>query len=163
MKKLFFIIAMLVTVTAVAQYTVYHGEEFTATATPNAGWQFVGWYDGETLVSTDNPYTWVVTESVNLTAKFERIALQININVVPEGAGSVTTNIIGQVLEIKAVPNLLHTFKHFDTPEGIIKENPMRWEMNTEASIVAVFQRSGKLLWVLGGLFIFALILFFKP
>ena len=44
-------------------------EEFTTTATPCLGYEFVGWYSGETLLSTDLTYTFTVTQ--NVTAKFE--------------------------------------------------------------------------------------------
>lgn len=46
--------------------------ELTLTATPNAGWRFVRWSDG----NTDNPRTLVVTEAVTLSAEFEEIPPQ---------------------------------------------------------------------------------------
>ena len=147
MKKLLLIIFLFATVTAFGQYNVYHGEEFTATATPNPGFVFVGWYEGETLISTDNPYTWGVTESVNLTAKFERIMLQININVQPPGAGTVTTNIIGDLLQIEAKPSFFHNFKHWETINGIRTENPLLIE-DKPVNITAVFKASLRFLWV---------------
>ena len=50
------------------------GSKATFTATPNAGYQFYGWYDaGDNLVSTDANYTFKVTAAVNLTAKFKTI------------------------------------------------------------------------------------------
>ncbi len=46
------------------------GEKVTLTATPYGDAAFEGWYNGENLVSTNNPYTFAVTGSVNYTAKF---------------------------------------------------------------------------------------------
>lgn len=45
--------------------------EATVTATANPGYYFMGWYNGETQASTENPYTFTVTENgATLTAKF---------------------------------------------------------------------------------------------
>ncbi|MDE7356833.1 MAG: InlB B-repeat-containing protein, partial [Bacteroidales bacterium] len=46
------------------------GEEATIRATANTGYAFEGWYDGTTLVTTDNPYKFTVTADVTYTAKF---------------------------------------------------------------------------------------------
>lgn len=50
--------------------TALVGEEVTLTATPYGDAAFEGWYNGDTLVSSENPYTFTVTGSVNYTAKF---------------------------------------------------------------------------------------------
>ena len=45
----------------------------TVTATPANGYRFVAWMNGNTQVSTDNPYTFTVTEDITLTATFELV------------------------------------------------------------------------------------------
>ena len=47
----------------------YGVEDFTSAITPYLGYDFLGWYNGETLLSTDLTYTFTVTQ--NVTAKFE--------------------------------------------------------------------------------------------
>ena len=44
----------------------------TVTATPNNGYNFDGWYNGETKVSTSTAYTFKVENDITLTAKFAR-------------------------------------------------------------------------------------------
>ena len=56
------------TVTGGQMYCV--GESVTLTAKPKAGYKFVKWSDG----STSNPYTFVATKDVTLTANFEKTA-----------------------------------------------------------------------------------------
>ena len=51
--------------------TYEHGDEVTLTATPAEGYEFVNWTAGETVVSTENPYTFTVAEDVNLVANFK--------------------------------------------------------------------------------------------
>ena len=47
------------------------GTEATLTATPAEGYEFVNWTSGETVVSTENPYTFTVNADVALVANFE--------------------------------------------------------------------------------------------
>ncbi len=59
------------------------GAEAILTATPAEGYQFVNWTKGEEVVSTENPYTFVVTADVALVANFavvepEVIAYELN-------------------------------------------------------------------------------------
>lgn len=59
------------------------GAEATLTATPAEGYEFVNWTKGEEVVSTENPYTFVVTADVALVANFavvepEVIAYELN-------------------------------------------------------------------------------------
>ena len=56
----------------------YAVEEFTSTATPYLGYNFLGWYNEETLLSTHLTYTF--TAEQNVTAKFEVMAEMLNFN-----------------------------------------------------------------------------------
>lgn len=49
------------------------GSTVTLTATPDSGYEFLGWYDGEELVSTDATYTFTAEANVALVAKFQVI------------------------------------------------------------------------------------------
>ena len=51
--------------------TILYGDTVTFTATPDAGYTFDGWYDGDEKVSSDAEYAFSVNEEVNLTAKFK--------------------------------------------------------------------------------------------
>ena len=46
------------------------GESCTVTASIPGGQTFLGWSDGESIVSTANPYTFTVSANVTLTAQF---------------------------------------------------------------------------------------------
>lgn len=54
--------------------TVEHGNSVTLTATPETNNEFTGWYNGEVLVSTENPYTFTATSDINYTARFNEVA-----------------------------------------------------------------------------------------
>ena len=61
--------------------TVKVGDEISITATPLAGYAFKGWYEGENLISSENPYTFAVPSSdVTYVAKFISEAEQEELN-----------------------------------------------------------------------------------
>lgn len=53
-----------------AGQTVEHGANATVVATPKAAYNFAGWYNGTTKVSSNASYTFAVTANISLTAKF---------------------------------------------------------------------------------------------
>lgn len=53
-----------------AGQTIEHGKNATVTASPKAAYNFAGWYNGTTRVSTSASYTFAVTSNISLTAKF---------------------------------------------------------------------------------------------
>ena len=54
--------------------TYKQGETVTLEATANEGYEFVNWTEGETVVSTENPYTFTVSADVALVANFQEVA-----------------------------------------------------------------------------------------
>lgn len=53
-----------------AGQTVEHGANATVVATSKAAYNFTGWYNGSTKVSSNASYTFAVTANISLTAKF---------------------------------------------------------------------------------------------
>ena len=51
---------------------VIKGAEVTLAANSNNGYSFCGWYDGEDMVSDENPYTFTATTDITYTANFEQ-------------------------------------------------------------------------------------------
>ena len=50
---------------------VWDGKKATLLATPEEGYQFAGWLQGTSVVSTENPYVFEVTEDVEFVANFK--------------------------------------------------------------------------------------------
>ena len=78
------------TVTGGGRYT----EEKTAilNATPNSGYHFSGWYKDGAKVSSSKIYTFTVTDSVTLTAKFSQLTMGYTVTATadPTEGGTVT-------------------------------------------------------------------------
>lgn len=61
---------------ALGDGTYSYGETLTVSATPDYGYYFGGWYNGETLLCSDGDYTLTMYESLILTPKFIPHALK---------------------------------------------------------------------------------------
>lgn len=70
------------TVNGEASASALYEDTVALSAEKKDGYVFVGWYEGENLVATDEAYSYTVTKDVTLTAKFEEVK--------EEGCGSVS-------------------------------------------------------------------------
>ncbi len=49
------------------------GQTAQLTATADSGWNFIGWFDGDTKITSSANYAFDVTKNTNLTARFEKV------------------------------------------------------------------------------------------
>ncbi|MBQ3710311.1 MAG: T9SS type A sorting domain-containing protein, partial [Bacteroidales bacterium] len=75
-------------ITGAGDYT--HGEICTLTATSNPGYYFVNWTKGNDIVSTDEVYSFEVTESATYRAHFEQFDYVVLADANPEDGGTIT-------------------------------------------------------------------------
>ena len=128
--------------------------KFTATA--NAGYSFAGWYDGETLLSTDNPYTHTLTANITITAKFNAEAAHTvtgfikpgceamgTVTATPEGAavdgGYKYTH--GAVVSLTAAPNKGYKFDKWvdGAVQTLSTEGTYQFTVNDDMTVYGVF------------------------
>ena len=88
------------TVTGAGEYE--EGKTATLTATAAEGYEFVNWTKGEEVVSTENPYSFVVTADVALVANFK--AVEPEIEWIPMDLE--ITNLTTEVLEVEGAKYL---------------------------------------------------------
>lgn len=67
-----------------------YGSEVKLTATPSENFKFIGWFNGEELVSESKDYLFTISDNVNLTAKFEEIFFNVTLEAKPIEGGSVS-------------------------------------------------------------------------
>ena len=68
------------TVTELEQTEYEVNSEITLQATANEGYNFLGFYEDATLISSENPYIYTVTKNIEITANFEKNPI---VNVLP--------------------------------------------------------------------------------
>ena len=120
------------------------GTEVTLTATPAEGYQFVNWTVGEEVVSTDNPYSFVVTADVALVANFELIPpTKYNVTVTAEngtveGAGEYEES---TTATLTATPAEGYQFVNWTVGEEVVStENPYSFVVTANIALVANFE-----------------------
>lgn len=77
------------TVTGTADYN--HGSSVSVKATAAVGYDFVGWYEGTTLVSSSATYTFTATQARTLVGRFQRKWFTITFNAGTGGTVSPTS------------------------------------------------------------------------
>ena len=126
------------TVTGAGGYT--YNQTCTLTATANDGYLFSEWKKDGTSVSTDNPYSFNVTEAGNYEAIFEDGCL-ITVTCNPAGAGTLTgdgTYAVGATVTLSATANPGSTFLFWTLNGTIVSEDPtFSFTATTDAEYVA--------------------------
>ncbi len=127
---------------------VAHGKNYTLTATAATGYRFVGWYNGDTQVSTEASHTVNAKAAADYTAKFvktysvsvllgEGIEL-IKYNNVPYDANleNITVN-AGASIEVYATPSENYAFQNWtDANDDIVSTNPTYTIGSVNADVV---------------------------
>lgn len=138
-------------VTPAGATTVNYGGYFTANAMPNAGYHFVNWVnDTGAVVSTENPYTFTVTEDVNLAAVFA-VGGYYNVTVSYDSTmGSVegvpsAAVFEGTQLTLTAVANEGYSFTGWSVVPGydnILTDNPLTLTVTSDVTVTATFEQT---------------------
>lgn len=92
------------------QTNVVAGASVTVTATAKTGYGFAGWYNGNTLVSSDASYTFVVNTNVSLEARWKANTYTLNFK---KGNSKASGNLSAKnnISQYKVVQNDLNRFK----------------------------------------------------
>ena len=129
------------TVTGAGNY--YLGADVTLTATPNAGYNFVGWYENGVLASADAAYTFMATADRNLTATFTTITYEITVT--PAENGTVTgggTFGEGAEVTVTATPNAGYKFVAWLNGETEVSTNATyTFEATEDCTLTAKFEK----------------------
>ena len=151
-----------------AQDQVDWGTEYTVTATPNEGWEFLNWTENGEVVSTNPVYTFTVTADRNLVANFQRLNFIIQVEVNPAGAGQVEGSGIapsGDEVRLHAIPHESYNFENFTEllTGDVIKENPYVFVADRDRYMEANFIPKGEGMsgWILLALTALAIIMIF--
>ena len=112
----------------VGQYAM--GQQVRLGFESNDGLDFVGWYDGETLLSQQREYTYTVTGSKTLTAKFEPLSVYYQLSLVadPEEAAATLVGggeyVVGQSVQLSTSPNFMYIFDGWYDDETLLSDQP---------------------------------------
>lgn len=126
---------------------VPQGGSFTATATAAEGFHFSGWYEGTTLMSAANPYTFVPSADITLTAAFEPDVVYYTVTVSCDTLkGTVTgdgTFEEGSTVTLTANPKEGFGFNGWLDGTDIIDANPYTFTLTADRSLTVLFHTVG--------------------
>ncbi len=92
-----------------SKYTA--GQEITVTATTNSGYTFVGWFNGETKLTSELSYTFTMPEeNVTYTARWIKVTIATNISAAGTVTSLTSTYKAGQEITVTATTNRGYTF-----------------------------------------------------
>ncbi|MBR5725822.1 MAG: dockerin type I repeat-containing protein, partial [Muribaculaceae bacterium] len=130
------------TVTGAGTYN--HGATATLTATANTGYTFINWTEDGTVVSTEQTYSFTVTEDASYVANFELNSYTITVTADPADGGTVTgagTYDHGATATLTATANTGYTFINWTKHGTIISTNPTySFTVTEDADLVANFE-----------------------
>ncbi len=115
------------TTTGAGSYTT--GTSVTIGATPSAGYTFVNWTEGATVISTSSSYTFVVTANRTLVANFVNNTYTLTLSANPVAGGSVlkTPNQAvynsGTLVTASTTANAGYTFVNWTEGVNIVSTN----------------------------------------
>jgi len=115
-------------------------ENVIVTASPNNGYVFVNWTEGETIASTSSSYTFAITANTNLVANFE-VAYTLNVTA---QHGSVSqdpeqlTYSNGDIVTLTPTAYAGYKFISWDG-DASGSNNPLTVIMNSNKNITALF------------------------
>ena len=122
--------------TATGGGTVASGTSVTLRATPNNNFVFDGWFEGNTRVSTANPWTFNATADRTVQARFVQAGNNITITATAGAGGTATgggTVASGTSVTLRATPNNNFVFDGwFEGNTRVSTANP--WTFNATAN-----------------------------
>ena len=125
----------------------YAGDSVTLPATPDEGYEFAGWYNGNEKGSDENPYTFTVNGNITLKALFVRI-VRYSLTVTAGGNGKISGSASGEYeagekISVTATPDEGYEFAGwFKGEEKVSDSATYEFVMPAEAvALTAKFER----------------------
>jgi hypothetical protein len=124
MKKLILGLFFLALTTLTnAQYSKegHLGDTITATIHPDPGWEFVGWFENDQLISTDITLVYIIKGDGVITAQLRQIKYKIDFIVIPPGSATISgvgEYLPGETVDVEVDPGLLFKVKKIQDQAG---------------------------------------------
>lgn len=139
------------TVTGSGQYD--YGTEITLVSTTNAGYNFIGWFDSnDTLISEDSSYSFNIIENISVFAKWNYFTLTSSVSNFAAGNATIYTDkkvSVGDKVELVAVDygNFGYTWKGWYANDTLLTEKlTFTYTMtSTDVIIVALWEKYDEL------------------
>ena len=121
-----------------------NGDTCSVSANPGSHYTFDGWFENDSIVSSDNPYSFTVSGNRTLEGKFTANSYTITTNVSPVSAGSISgggTYDYGDTCTLTATPNQDYEFATWTDGDGnfLSNDNPFSFTVSGDLTVRAMF------------------------
>ncbi len=105
------------------------GENVMITATPNPGFDFLNWTDGEEVLSVDPEYTFTMPDNdLLLTAHFDVLSFAVSLLSLPEGSAQLLGEgdyYTGETVTVEAIAEPGYTFLHWKEDGQVVSNQAL--------------------------------------
>jgi hypothetical protein len=164
MKKLFLIALLLLNFSAFSQYTQegHYGDTVRATVHPNPGWKFIGWYQNDSLISTEIDLVYIIRGNADIQARLEPITYKIEIIIIPPGSATISGAgdfLPGDWTQIDIKPSVIYKIDGIKDSDGVeYSESDLKFQVNEDRVLYASLSLHW---WAYAVMGVSALIIFF--
>lgn len=121
-----------------------NGDTCSVSANPGSHYTFDGWFENDSIVSSDNPYSFTVSGDRTLEGKFTANSYTITTNVSPVSGGSISgggTYDYGDTCTLTATENQDYTFATWTDGDGnfLSNDNPFSFTVSGDLTVRGVF------------------------
>lgn len=121
-----------------------NGDTCSVSANPGSHYTFDGWFENDSIVSSDNPYSFTVSGDRTLEGKFTADSYTITTNASPVSGGSISgggTYDYGDTCTVEATPNQDYRFATWIDGDGnfLSNDNPFSFPVSGDLTVRAVF------------------------
>lgn len=121
-----------------------NGDTCSVSANPGSHYTFDGWFENDSIVSSDNPYSFTVSGDRTLEGKFTANSYTITTNVSPVSGGSISgggTYDYGDTCTLTATPNQDYRFATWTDGNGnfLSNDNPFSFTVSGDLTVRGVF------------------------
>ena len=121
-----------------------NGDTCTVSANPGSHYTFDGWFENDSIVSSDNPYSFTVSGDRTLEGKFTANSYTITTNSSPVSGGSISgggTYDYGDTCTVEATPNQDYRFATWTDGDGnfLSNDNPFSFTVSGDLTVRGVF------------------------
>jgi hypothetical protein len=121
-----------------------NGDTCSVSANPGSHYTFDGWFENDSIVSSDNPYSFTVSGDRTLEGKFTANSYTITTNVSPVSGGSISgggTYDYGDTCTLTATENQDYRFATWTDGDGnfLSNDNPFSFTVSGDLTVRGVF------------------------
>lgn len=119
--------------------TFDYGDTCTLEATPDTAYEFDGWYENGSKISSNSTYTFIITGNRTIEGRFVAAEYTITVNTENGSVSGDGTYDYGDTCTLTATPDAGYTFAGFSDGENVYMSNPYSFTVSSDKTFDCKF------------------------